>query len=237
MTRKQNRSERRPLRGVRGVAPEPPQSKSVSVGDDEATVLWRELNDDYPVPPWGTRALCEHILRDFDKHTHTVLMPTAGRGYTAATLKEYFASVTASDSSNYGYPLDKVADFLGEPPPYPDKSFDWCVVTPSFPLGMRFVHRALAVARVGVALFSRTTFAESVARYEGLFRDTPPSMWAPFVERLPVSQGRVDRAAGSATSYSWFVWVHGDRATRMTWILPCRAELERPGDYAGPPDR
>jgi hypothetical protein len=40
----------------------------------------------------------------------------------------------------------------------------------------------------------------------GLFRDRPPTLYAPFVERVPMVKGRWDPGASTATSYAWFVW-------------------------------
>ncbi len=188
--------------------------------------------DDFPTPPWGTRALCEHVLwPNVDVRKQTVLEPGAGRGYMSAPLAEYFASVTSSDIADYGYPLDKVGSFIVDAESYPDKSFDWVITNPPFKLGKQFVHKALRVARVGVAMLCRTVFVESIGRYEGLYRDTPPWTFAPFVERLPMVEGRVDEEASSATSYAWFVWLKGAAPGPVRWIPPCRAKLERPQDY------
>ncbi len=192
--------------------------------------------DDFPTPPWGTRALCEHVLGSFPLKTWTVLEPAAGRGYMSSTLAEYFGSVTVSDVASYGYqgPLRNFIDPAYPADAYADNSFDWVITNPPFKHGMEFVHRGLQVARVGVAMLCRTVFVESKGRYEGLYRDTPPWAFAPFVERLPMVEGRIDRAASSATSYAWFVWVRGGAErtdTRVIWIPPCRARLEFDSDY------
>lgn len=186
--------------------------------------------DDFPTPPWGTRALCGYVI---GQSGSTCLEPAAGRGYMSATLAEYFGSVTAMDiASDYGYPLDKVENFVGATWPYPAKSFDWVITNPPFKLAKAFVKRSLSISRIGCAVLCRTVFLESVGRYNDLFRDTPPWRFAPFVERLPMVEGRVDEDASSATSYSWFVWLHGNTNPCETlWIPPCRARLERVDDY------
>jgi len=79
----------------------------------------------------------------------------------------------------------------------------------------------------------RSTFIESVGRYDRLFRQTPPAMMAQFTERVPMVKGRLDEDASTATSYCWLVWLNGSfDATRLIWIPPCRSRLEREGDYA-----
>jgi len=32
----------------------------------------------------------------------------------------------------------------------------------------------------------RTTWIEGIGRYESIFRDRPPTLYAPFVERVPM---------------------------------------------------
>lgn len=50
--------------------------------------------DDFPTPPWATRAFMEHVLVDegaFDELT--CLEPACGSGHMAMALKEYFGTV------------------------------------------------------------------------------------------------------------------------------------------------
>jgi len=88
------------------------------------------------------------------------------------------------------------------------------------------------VARKGVAILARTVFLESVGRYEGIFRERPPSKFAQFSERVPMVRGRVDEKASTATGYAWFVWdKDATKSSRLMWVPPCRRKLERSGDY------
>ena len=90
--------------------------------------------DDFPTPPWATRALIEHILDDrralSDK---SCLEPACGAGHMARVLKEYFGSVACSDAYSYGY--GDVRDFLTYP--RAAASFDWVITNPPFKLGYR----------------------------------------------------------------------------------------------------
>lgn len=158
------------------------------------------------------------------------LEPACGRGHMARALLEYFDTVRASDKYSYRTKSEKI-DFLkyGWLPGW----YDWIITNPPFNLAEEFVLRSLEVASRGVAILARTNFLESVGRYERIFKERPPTVVAPFVERVPMVRGRCDPEASTATSYAWFVWRIGatDPFTRLHWIPPCRRELERDGDY------
>lgn len=181
--------------------------------------------DFFPSPPWSTRALCQQIIGV--RGSDTCLEPACGQGHMAMTLSEYFKTLVANDIADYGY--GGISDFIHDP----QDEVDWVITNPPFKLAEQFVHKALAIARVGVAILERTVFLESVGRHKRLFTPAPPSIVAVFAERVPMVYGRLDRKAASATSYSWFVWLKQDtsRETELKWIEPCRAELERDSDY------
>lgn len=193
----------------------------------------KDSPDDFPTPPWATRALIEHVLGGRGAHsTQTCLEPACGAGHMAKVLKEYFASVKAADAYAYGY--GDVRDFLTYP--YETNAVDWVITNPPFRLAEEFVLRSLSVARVGVAILARTVFLESAGRYNDIFKATPPSKFAQFVERVPMVKGRLDSKASTATGYAWFVWEKQETLfPRLVWIPPCRKALEQKGDYASPP--
>jgi hypothetical protein len=147
-------------------------------------------------------------------------------------LREYFADVRSFDVADYGY--GSIRDFLQQP--FAAASFDWVITNPPFRLAEEFVLRGLQVARVGVAMLTRTVFLESSGRYERLFRDTPPTTVAQFVERVPMVKGRLDQRASTATGYCWLVWTKPLAQTASVfWIPPCRRQLEKPRDYLDAP--
>lgn len=185
--------------------------------------------DDFPTPPWATRALLEHVLEDkFGLRARTCLEPACGAGHMAKVLKEYFDEVQASDAFCYGYGLKW--DFLNHP--FETQSVDWIITNPPFRLAEEFIAKALTVAREGVAILARTVFLESIGRYERIFRENPPTKFAQFSERVPMVKGRLDENASTATGYAWFVWeISRPQAPRVIWVPPCRKRLERPGDY------
>lgn len=187
--------------------------------------------DDFPTQPWGTRALVENIIKPQGLPTGTAWEPTCNRGYMARPLAEYFGSVWATDVFDYGWEGQReVCDFLFHGTG-PVEQPDWVITNPPFRLAEEFITRARMVANVGCAMLVRTSFLESVGRYERLFSLTPPTVVCQFVERLPMVKGRVDRKASTATSYAWLVWVRDRAPEPFQWIPPCRAKLERDSDY------
>lgn len=184
--------------------------------------------DDFPTPPWATRALIEHIIGPDRVRKLTCLEPACGAGHMARPLKEYFADVKCSDAHDYGYA--PIRDFLSYP--YETNAVDWVITNPPFRLGEEFVQRSFDVARQGVAMLVRTVFLESVGRYNRLFKNDPPSTFAQFVERVPMVKGRLDQKATTATGYAWLIWEHGAKnGPKLDWIPPCRRMLEKASDY------
>jgi type I restriction-modification system DNA methylase subunit len=104
--------------------------------------------DDFPTPPWATRALVEHVIASkASLATMTCLEPACGRGHMAVALADYFKEITSYDVFDYGF--GRVADFLKTK--YPDQSFDWVITNPPFRLGEDFIVRSLKIARCGAA--------------------------------------------------------------------------------------
>jgi hypothetical protein len=193
----------------------------------------RDSLDDFPTPPWATRALCHHILPSLiEAHWQdlTVWEPAANRGHMVAPLREYFGTVQASDVNDYGMGFE-VLDFLMPIPPATTP--DLVITNPPFRLATQFVRRAMSVARLGCAVLVRGTWMESLERYE-LFREIPPSVIAQFAERVPMVKGRLDRKASTATAYAWVIFLHGQTDTRWRHIPPCRKALDRDGDWPAP---
>lgn len=185
--------------------------------------------DDFPTPPWATRALLEFAIEQGGYTQHlSCLEPACGAGHMARVLQEYFGSVVARDAFEYGY--GERSDFISET--YDEGKFDWVITNPPFRLAEEFTLKALGIARRGVAMLARTVFIESVGRYNNLFSVQPPSKVAQFTERVPMVKGRLDRSASTATGYAWVIWERGvSDSTRLIWIPPCRKKLEREADY------
>jgi hypothetical protein len=188
--------------------------------------------DDFPTPPWATRALLKYVIHEHASPYDVAWEPACNRLHMADPLGEYFAAVLLSDIHNYG----KMAvqhDFLLPylPPAFENTRVDWVISNPPFRLAEQFIERAGQIAQSGFAFLVRTSFLEGVGRYENLFSRNPPSIVAQFAERVPMVKGRYDPEASTATSYCWLVWIDGVDGTQLGWIPPCRRELERESDW------
>ncbi len=189
-----------------------------------------ESLDDFPTPPWATRTFLENVLGGRASIGNmTCLEPACNRGFMVKPLREYFSTVGASDIFDYGF--GDVADFLSAE--HEPDSFDWVITNPPFKAAEQFAIEGLKVARVGVALLVRTVFIESVGRYQRLFTQHPPSMFAQYVERVPMVKGRLDKKASTATGYGWVVWLKNSTSsgTQLVWIPPSRKRFEFSSDY------
>jgi hypothetical protein len=208
--------------------------------------------DDFPTPPWATRALFRHVLYPTcdvfapDDHFRTLHAwePACNRGHMARPMEEHFATVRATDVADYQWPgQERASDFLM--PSLQALAVDWIITNPPFRLAEQFIARAHRVARAGVAMFVRAALLEGVGRHARLWSRRPPSVIAFFSERVIIHKGVLrdpdrpywDEAAqkwrrpSTATAYVWLVWQDGLEPRAPIFIPPCRKALERPGDY------
>lgn len=202
-------------------------------GDDARTALYRQL-DYFPTPPWAARAGAE-LIRFVDPEARQVWEPACGEGHMAAALAESF-DVYSSDIHPFDY--GATIDFLDEAA-VPDKwegehpfQFDWIVTNPPFRTAPDFLRLGLRRARRGVALLLRLQFLEGAGRYRLLYGAEPISVAAVFAERVPMTLGRWDPEASTATGYAWLLWSKGQAGPPQLRGIPpgTRARLTRPGD-------
>jgi hypothetical protein len=190
----------------------------------------KRSKDFFCTPPWGTRALFEHVLHGTFYATTfgNVWEPACGAGHMAEVLKEYCAAVYATDLHDYRY--GRRWNFLNKNSSH---GYDWIITNPPFrQRSEQFVLHALPRARVGVAMFLRSQWLETVGRYERIFKPYPPAIIAQFSERVPLCKGRWNPDGSTATSYCWVVWLKGHTTgTQFMWIPPgCRVNLTRSDD-------
>lgn len=184
--------------------------------------------DYFPTPPWATRALLVDVFTHLGRNDRklTAWEPACGEGHIAEVLREYFADVVASDIHDYGYDGSHVADYLDAVP-----GADWIITNPPFEeRAEAFTLKALDDADVGVAMFVRLQWLETVGRYERIFRDRPPTLIAFFSERVNLCKGRWDPEGGTATAYIWLVWLKGQAPRAPFWIPPGRREAHTRSD-------
>jgi hypothetical protein len=132
--------------------------------------------DYFPTPLWASRALFRHVLPALGiESVDRVWEPACGERHMAAVITEFARKrVLASDIFDYSYGTAP-HDFLHDDPLTKP---DWVVTNPPFNLACEFTLRALELATEGVAMLVRTQWIEGVGRYEKLFRDRPPTLYA-----------------------------------------------------------
>lgn len=192
--------------------------------------------DDFPTPPWATRALMEHVIKPselgYGIHRSTVWEPACGRGYMSRPLAEYFGAVISTDIGDYGWTGQHgECDFLSRGNQF--ENVQWVITNPPFKDAESFINRSVSEMGCNTAVLVRTSFVEGIRRYNRIFKQNPPLIMAQFAERVPMFRGRVDKNGSTATAYCWLVWGlsgHG-RSTKLVWIPPCRKDLEREEDY------
>jgi len=197
--------------------------------------------EDFPTPPWSTRALIKHVIKPLmskrDISGDTVWEPSCNRGYMTRVLSEEFCTVYASDIVRYENwePWFVEQDFLDDTRTCMPiaRGVDWIITNPPFNKAEAFIARCAQIQpTAGYAMLVRSAFLEGVGRYERIFSSNPPNVVAQFSERVPMVKGRYDQKASTATSYCWLVWFSHWRAceSMLMWIPPCRKELEKETD-------
>jgi len=207
-----------------------------------AAGLDRYLLDDFPTPPWGGRAWCEHVVGPAALKNALVWEPTVNRGFLARGLGDYCGELVTSDI--FGYVpdcrifnfLDLVPGSMLAAPAFLPRRPEWVVTNPPFVRAELFIEAAFDVATVGIAMLCRMQITETVGRYKGIFeRYAGRWAWSQFAERLPMWEAKCERRMNSASAYGWLtIWQQPPAAEFILarrHIPPTRAALERPGDY------
>lgn len=200
--------------------------------DDARTALFRAL-EYFPTPPWAARAGAE-LIRSVDPEARRIWEPACGEGHMAAPIGESF-DVIASDVHPFGF--GAVVDFLDPASgwPFDDRMErpDWIVTNPPFKLAGEFLQLGMRRAERGVALLLRLQFLEGGGRFPLLYGAEPLTLCAPFAERVPMTLGRWDPAASTATGYAWFFWHRGAEPQPLRGIPPgTRRRLTKAEDAA-----
>ncbi len=160
--------------------------------------------DLYETPPGAVQALMRA-----ESLPHRIWEPAAGRGAIVRELRAAGHIVIASDSSDYGFPLRFVGDFL-EQLEAPHGCTAICT-NPPFKIIKPFIEQALALAPY-VYILSRLALLESNSRTEILEHRGLARVHV-FRDRLPMMHrdGWTGPKATNAIPFSWFVWERGHR--------------------------
>ena len=192
--------------------------------------------DFFPTPPWGARALIEHVMRPLWLYNpeHEVWEPACGSLHMARPLSEYYTNIRASDIEPRGDPSGNFIerrDFINHQRTARD-CVDWIITNPPINLFMEFFTASEFYAKRGIAMLAPLTIIEGLGRYEKIYKPYDGRYCvAPFVERLPIIKNRVSRTATTAQVYAWPVVSLDREIPPLRHIPPCRKELEKDSDY------
>ena len=148
-----------------------------------------------------------------------------GSGHLSERLTEKGFYVCSSDIKDRGYKrLSLLKDFLKAT--HSPFSCDFDILTnPPYKFAKEFVLKSLNLLPAGCRcfMFLKLTFLEGKARYEQIFKTTPPKAIYVFSERVMCAKNGdfegLKTSGGSAVAYAWFVWEKGYKGkTELSWI-------------------
>ncbi len=188
------------------------------------------MSDDFPTPPWATRALLKYVVQIPRKSV--VLEPADGRGYMSAVLEQAGMRVLRSDIFPYEsrHPSIKIQDYLLS---RRSPRHDFVITNPPYALVDKFLARAIREADRGVGMLIQTLYLTGVHRYEVL-KQYPPAKVAVFTRKMSATRGKLIRKGSNMMSHSWFWWDKSDTSgkTELLLIPPtAQRELELESDY------
>ena len=180
----------------------------------------REALDYYATPPQEVTNILKTMGLEITAQDY-VLDPACGGGHMMKGIVDYFPKVQLvgtdikdrttqlikdlKENTNSTYYYGKEYDFLSDE--YPVKECDYIIMNPPFSIIIPFVQHSLDIAKKGVLMFGRLQFLESVARYEKIFIDNPPTdVWV-YVDRVACyKNGDFSTKPSSVQAYAWFYW-------------------------------
>ena len=180
----------------------------------------REALDYYATPPQEVTNILKTMGLEITAQDY-VLDPACGGGHMMKGIVDYFPRVQLAgtdikdrttqlikdlkENTNSTYYYGKEYDFLSDE--YPIDECDYIIMNPPFSIIIPFVQHSLDIAKKGVLMFGRLQFLESVARYEKIFIDNPPTdVWV-YVDRVACyKNGDFSTKPSSVQAYAWFYW-------------------------------
>ena len=180
----------------------------------------REALDYYATPPQEVTNILKTMGLEITAQDY-ILDPACGGGHMMKGIVDYFPRVQLvgtdikdrttqlikdlKENTNSTYYYGKEYDFLSDE--YPVKECDYIIMNPPFSIIIPFVQHSLDIAKKGVLMFGRLQFLESVARYEKIFIDNPPTdVWV-YVDRVACyKNGDFSTKPSSVQAYAWFYW-------------------------------
>lgn len=175
----------------------------------------REERDWYVEPAWCWDVL--HVAAPW-LFEGSVLDPACGGGTGVEWCRAHGVWVRGSDLVDRGAGDAHGLDFLA--PDYPFTS-DAVITNPPYRHTVDFIHRALSIARVGVAVLVPLPTLCSQKRFH-LFMGTPVHSVVVLSKRPSMPPGGQGiKATGGKEDYCWIIWRHGyEGAPCIHWAMP-----------------
>ncbi|PJC87799.1 hypothetical protein CSW98_01340 [Vibrio sp. HA2012] len=179
------------------------------------------LNSDlYTTPHWAVAALLKR-----EKFSGLIRDPGCGKGDISKVLKMTgHQSVESIDLYDWGYGTPNI-DYLDL-----DSLVDNTIMNPPFSLLKEFISKALSTTNQKVAVFARVNSLETKDRFNGIYKEKPPTRVYLFVHRVKCNKGGYDNGLSSAVFYCWQVWDLSvdSNVTELHWIDDQCPKEEKP---------
>ncbi len=166
--------------------------------------------DYYSTPKEEVTNVLNKLQLDF--YGYSVLEPCIGGGHMMEGILDYSkeGAYFGTDIKDRGYNSDNVLvkydlDFLADD--YPFDKMDYVIMNPPYSILEPFVIRGLEIAEKGLLVLGRLKTLEGQARYENIFKENPPTLILPYVDRIKCyKNGDTSITGGAIEAYAWFYW-------------------------------
>ncbi len=171
------------------------QAQSLSIVGSSRNNGDREENDFYPTPAYAVEELLKR-----EKFVGNIWECACGEGDISEVFKAHGFEVYSSDLIDRGY--CEQLDFLQS-----DLIVDNIVTNPPYKLALDFVLKAKQQSKRKIAMFLKTVWLESEARYD-MFQDTefPLKTVYQFSKRVSLYKNGVKMKNSGMIAYAWYVW-------------------------------
>ena len=178
-----------------------PTSKALSIVGSSRSNGDREVDDFYPTPAYAVEKLLEKEI-----FSGNIWECACRQGDISKAFVEKGFSVHSTDLTDRGFGIGE-KDFLK----YRGEMYDNIITNPlKICFGICFTSRKYA--RCKVAMFRKTVFLESEARFE-MFNDKefPLKTMYEFSRRVTLNRDGVKMKNSGMIAYAWFVWDRNHR--------------------------
>jgi hypothetical protein len=155
----------------------------------------REENDFYPTPSYAVEELLKR-----ENFIGNIWECACGEGDISEVFKNKGFEVISTDLIDRGY--GKQLDFLKS-----DLMADNIVTNPPYKISLEFVLKAKTQCKSKIAMFLKTVWLESDARYE-MFQDKefPLKTIYQFSKRVSLYKNGKKMKNSGMIAYAWYVW-------------------------------